>query len=235
MLSCPVAQWRPALARCDLRKRAGISHRTDNGGTETACKSRVTCLITAYVRVSSVAEVTKLIDGQVLNPAHHAPQLPSRPPSTHTPWSAPGPRLLGSAWVGGGQDGSSRARHNAPAVGDGVPSIPVPADPPPEASSCPVRAHRRTTHADRRVHVGARRRCAGGAGRRQERRPQWSRERARRSAAQPDLNDDRQREVADGIDAYVQAHRARTDGSRAAPPSGTGHVTAPDKKQDPGR
>ncbi len=34
-------------------------------------------------------------------------------------------------------------------------------------------------------------------------------------------NDDRQREVADGIDAYVQARRARTDGNRAAPPLGT--------------
>ncbi|MBO8194351.1 tyrosine-type recombinase/integrase family protein [Streptomyces oryzae] len=35
-------------------------------------------------------------------------------------------------------------------------------------------------------------------------------------------NDDRQREVADGIDAYVQARRARTDGNKAAlPPSGT--------------
>jgi hypothetical protein len=29
--------------------------------------------------------------------------------------------------------GAPRARHNGPAVGDGAPSIPVPADPPPEA------------------------------------------------------------------------------------------------------
>jgi hypothetical protein len=29
--------------------------------------------------------------------------------------------------------GASRARHYGPAVGDGAPSIPVPADPPPEA------------------------------------------------------------------------------------------------------
>ncbi|MEU0586265.1 hypothetical protein ABZ337_21710, partial [Streptomyces sp. NPDC006132] len=56
-------------------------------------------------------------------------------------WSAPlyerpgrhGPRLLGSAWVDGVRDGSSRTRHYGPAVGYGAPSIPVPADPPPEA------------------------------------------------------------------------------------------------------
>jgi hypothetical protein len=56
-------------------------------------------------------------------------------------WSAPlyerpgrhGPRLLGFAWVDGGRDGSpAHATHGA-AVGDGAPSIPVPADPPPEA------------------------------------------------------------------------------------------------------
>lgn len=56
-------------------------------------------------------------------------------------WSAPlyerpgrhGPRLLGFAWVDGGRDGSPLTRHNGPAIGDGAPSIPVPADPPPEA------------------------------------------------------------------------------------------------------
>jgi hypothetical protein len=53
--------------------------------------------------------------------------LPSSQPGRH------GPRLLGSAWVGGVRDGSTRARHIGPAVGDGAPSIPVPADPPPEA------------------------------------------------------------------------------------------------------
>lgn len=54
-------------------------------------------------------------------------------------WSAPlyerpgrqGPRLLGSAWVDGVRDGSPHARHHGHAVGDGAPSIPVPADPPP--------------------------------------------------------------------------------------------------------
>jgi hypothetical protein len=58
-------------------------------------------------------------------------------------WSAPlyerpgrpGPRLLGFAWVDGGRDGSTHAHPYGPAVGDGAPSIPVPADPPPEASS----------------------------------------------------------------------------------------------------
>lgn len=48
---------------------------------------------------------------------------------------APGPRLLGSAWVDGGRDGAPHAHPYGPAVGDGAPSIPVPADPPPEASS----------------------------------------------------------------------------------------------------
>ena len=38
--------------------------------------------------------------------------------------------LPGSAVVG---MGAPRARHHVPAVGDGAPSIPVPADPPPEA------------------------------------------------------------------------------------------------------
>lgn len=37
--------------------------------------------------------------------------------------------------------------------------------------------------------MGARRRSAGGAGRRQERRPRRSRERARRSEAQPGLDE----------------------------------------------
>lgn len=86
-------------------------------------------------------------------PHHHLPQLPSRPPSTHTPWSGRGSGRPGgarhctndldalgrvcSALPGSAVDGmgAPRARHYRPAVGDGAPSIPVPADPPPEASS----------------------------------------------------------------------------------------------------
>lgn len=111
-------------------------------------------------------------------------------------WSAPlyerpgrpGPRLLGSAWVDGGRDGSHpQTRPYGPAGGHGAPSIPVPADPPPEASSVTVgRVVRYSPHGRRpNPPVGARRRSAGGAGRRQERRPERSREArpAERSAA----------------------------------------------------
>ncbi|WP_317448096.1 hypothetical protein [Streptomyces collinus] len=35
----------------------------------------------------------------------------------------------GVRWGGGGRDGAPRARHYGPAVGNGAPSIPVPADP----------------------------------------------------------------------------------------------------------
>jgi hypothetical protein len=83
----------------------------------------------------------------------HQPQLPSRPPSTHTPWSRrgsgrPGRSYSGalhldalgrvcSALPGSTVDGmgAPRARSYGPAVGNGAPSIPVPADPPPEALS----------------------------------------------------------------------------------------------------
>lgn len=83
--------------------------------------------------------------------SHHSPQLPSRPPSTHTPWSRRGPWRPGgaryctndldardhacSASPGSAVDGmgAPHAHHNGPAVGDVAPSIPVPADPPPEA------------------------------------------------------------------------------------------------------
>jgi hypothetical protein len=79
-------------------------------------------------------------------------KLPSRPPSTHTPWSGRGSwrpggarhctndldamgrvcsALPGSMVVG---MEAPRARHFGPAVAYGAPSIPVPADPPPEAS-----------------------------------------------------------------------------------------------------
>jgi hypothetical protein len=58
-------------------------------------------------------------------------------------WSAPlyerpgrqGPRLLGYAWSTVDGMGAPRARHYGLAVDDGAPSIPVPADPPPEALS----------------------------------------------------------------------------------------------------
>jgi len=84
---------------------------------------------------------------------HHSPQLPSRPPSTHTPWSGRG------SWRPGGarhctNDLDARGRVCSalpgsmvvgmeaphpypyePAPGDGAPSIPVSADPPPEACS----------------------------------------------------------------------------------------------------
>ncbi|WP_423835458.1 hypothetical protein [Streptomyces tubbatahanensis] len=49
-------------------------------------------------------------------------------------------------------------------------------------------------------------------------------------------NDDRQREVADGIDACVQARRARTDeqgGSAIGHAAGRGHVTAPRQQTRP--
>lgn len=79
---------------------------------------------------------------------HHSPQLPSRPPSTHTPWSGRGSWRPGgarhctndldamgrvcSALPGSTVDGMGvpRARHYGSAVGNGAPSIPVPADPP---------------------------------------------------------------------------------------------------------
>jgi hypothetical protein len=58
-------------------------------------------------------------------------------------WSAPlyerpgrhGPRLLGSAWVDGGRDGSSPRTPLRTRGRKRRPSIPVPADPPPEARS----------------------------------------------------------------------------------------------------
>lgn len=83
---------------------------------------------------------------------HHPPQLPSRPPSTHTPWSGRGPGRQGGApnWTndldalgrvcsalpGSMADGmgAPHARPYGPAAGSGAPAIPVPADPPPEAS-----------------------------------------------------------------------------------------------------
>lgn len=73
------------------------------------------------------AMARKVAEVLALSPArfsHHSPQLPSRPPPTHTHverawsmasrWSAllyerpgrHGPRLLGFAWVDGGRDGS---------------------------------------------------------------------------------------------------------------------------------
>jgi hypothetical protein len=88
-------------------------------------------------------------------PASHSlrttfrPQLPSRPPSTHTPWSGRGSWRPGGArhctndldamgrvcsalaWDDGGRDGSLRARPYERAAASGALSIPVPADPPP--------------------------------------------------------------------------------------------------------
>lgn len=86
--------------------------------------------------------------------AHHPPQLPSRPPSTHTLWSGRGSwRPCGARHCMNHQDARGRVcsalpgatvdgmgapctRHYGPAVGNGAPTVPVPADPPPEASSC---------------------------------------------------------------------------------------------------
>jgi hypothetical protein len=80
------------------------------------------------------------------------PHLPSRTPSTHTPWSGRGSwrpggarhctnsldamgrvcsALCGSTLYG---MGAPRSRHYGPPAGNGSHSIPVPADPPPEAS-----------------------------------------------------------------------------------------------------
>ncbi len=82
---------------------------------------------------------------------HHPPQLPSRPPSPHTPWSGRGSGRQGgarrctndldalgrdrSALPGSAVDGmgTPRARHYVAVVGNGVPTAPVSADPPPEA------------------------------------------------------------------------------------------------------
>lgn len=53
--------------------------------------------------------------------------------TTWTPWATPARLCLGRRRTGWEPP---RARHYGPAAGDGAPSIPVPADPPPEASSC---------------------------------------------------------------------------------------------------
>ncbi|SED53379.1 hypothetical protein SAMN05216489_03707 [Streptomyces sp. 3213] len=94
---------------------------------------------------------------------HHSPQLPSRPPSTHTPWSGRGSWRPGGARhctndldamgrVCSALPGSMVVGMEAPraypyesAPGDGAPFIPVSADPPPEACSDlhhPVRSPR---------------------------------------------------------------------------------------------
>jgi hypothetical protein len=50
--------------------------------------------------------------------------------TTWTPWAAPARLCLGRRWTG--WELPAHAIYGA-AVGDGAPSIPVPADPPPEA------------------------------------------------------------------------------------------------------
>nr|BFD83578.1 hypothetical protein StreXyl84_29790 [Streptomyces sp. Xyl84] len=103
-----------------------------------AAKSRECCLRVVAARAS------------LINP--RPSQLPSRPPSTHTPWSGRGPWRPGgarhctndldargrvcSALPGSTADGmgAPRARRYGPEGGNGVPSNPVSADPPPEAA-----------------------------------------------------------------------------------------------------
>lgn len=108
-------------------------------------------------------------------------------------WSAPlyerpghqGPRLLGFAWVDGGRDGSPR-NHPRTRTRQRFPRPPVPADPPPEASSLIARRAVPLPASSTGInHVGARRRSARSAGRRHEREGQRSREArpAERSAA----------------------------------------------------
>jgi hypothetical protein len=64
--------------------------------------------------------------------------------------------------------GAHHARHDVPAAGNGAPSHPVPADPPPEASSVTVDCERRVRDSYRRP-CGRRRRSRGSVGRRHER------------------------------------------------------------------
>lgn len=87
--------------------------------------------------------------------------------------------------------GAPNVRHDVPAAGNGALSIPVLADPTPEASSVTGGRVCRVLDACRQAypHVGGRWRSRGGAGRRQERRPERSREPARRSGAQPGLDE----------------------------------------------
>ncbi len=164
--------------------------------------------------VISAIEAASLMRPFCFGPLTPGPEYPPQPPLAPIPsavdphtverawfmasrWSAPlyerpgrhGPRLLGSAWVGGGRDGSSprtplrtRSRKRRPLH--------------PGAGRSPAggialtvrRPMRSSTHGHRPYpHVGARRRSVRGAGRRQERSAQRSRERARRSGAQPGL------------------------------------------------
>ena len=85
--------------------------------------------------------------------------------------------------------GAPRARHYGPAVGNGAPSIPVPADPPPEASVLTVgRACGDRLMASGPIHMWAR--VGGGSAERAEGRSAGAAragKRARRSGAQPGL------------------------------------------------
>ncbi|RZU22065.1 hypothetical protein EV567_2580 [Streptomyces sp. BK239] len=123
---------RPDSSTADIRRRSPPSVAVSGIGVRSARHPLGPldgALVVAVVVPISIGQGTPAPKaggrGRLLTPAHHCPQLPSRPPSTHTPWSgrgsgrqggarhctndldAPGPRLLGSAWVDGGRDGSS--------------------------------------------------------------------------------------------------------------------------------
>ncbi|MDQ0716507.1 hypothetical protein QFZ55_005959 [Streptomyces luteogriseus] len=113
-------------------------------------------------------------------------------------WSAPlyerpgrqGPRLLGFAWVDGRRDGSSpRTPLLRPALASGAPAISEPERPRRRHALSVARAPRFSTHDPACFTCGRASAQPAGAGRRQERRRSGAGKRARRSGAQPGLDE----------------------------------------------